>query len=74
MRKENYIIVKDRHPHFSEVLWDCSSELCVPASKGESLSSILAKFCTTITNMKNQIGQMQTRIDELEDRVEELEA
>ena len=59
--KKNYIIVKDRHPRISEVLNDCV-KLCVPASRDESLASILQKICAKITNnfiqLSNQIGDI----------------
>lgn len=47
--KKQYIIVKDRRPGFSEVLNDCAFPLCVPATKGESLGSVLSKMCGKIT-------------------------
>lgn len=60
--KKDYIIVKDRHPYISEVLWDCRSQLCVPAKKNEPLSSILQKLCSKINN---NFAQLTNRITEL---------
>jgi hypothetical protein len=73
MKKDTYIIVKDRHPHVSEVLWDCKGQLCIAASKNESLTSILMKLCTKITNLQSQITALQDTVAELEERVEILE-
>ena len=52
-QKQQYIVVKDRQPRFSEVLNDCSSNLCVPASKGEPLSSVLQKICAKIDGIES---------------------
>src|SRR5882672_7698159 len=48
--RDNFIIVKDRFPRISEVLNDCVN-LCVPASRDESLASILQKICTKINSV-----------------------
>lgn len=45
----NYIVVKDRFPTISDVKNDCTS-LCVPASRGESLASILQKICAKVNS------------------------
>jgi len=57
MHKKDYIIVKDRYPRVSEVLWDCKAQLCIPASKDEPLSSILTKLCSKINNNFTQLSQ-----------------
>lgn len=68
-KKKEYIIVKDRYPHVSEVLWDCRAELCVSAKKNEPLSSILQKLCSKIssnfTNLQNQIEELEGEIAEV---------
>ena len=51
-QKQQYIVVKDRQPRFSEVLNDCSNNLCVPVSKGESLGSVLQKICAKIDGIE----------------------
>lgn len=62
-KKKNYIIVKDRHPYVSEVLWDCRTDLCVPARKNEPLSSILQKLCNKISSNFGQLSDMIADID-----------
>lgn len=71
--KKEFIIVKDRHPHVSEVLWDCKAQLCISASKNESLTSLLQKLCTKIANLQTQITELKGQIGTLEDRIEVLE-
>lgn len=61
-QKKDYIIVKDRHPRFSEVLNDCIS-LCVPTSKNEPLSSVLQKICGKITQNYTSLSQQIEDID-----------
>src|SRR5688572_7030477 len=67
--KKDYIIVKDRHPRFSEVLNDCCVPLCVPAGKNEPLSSVLQKICGKITT---NYTTLTTRISELETEVGDI--
>lgn len=57
-QNKEYIIVKDRHPRFSEVLNDCIT-LCVPTSKNEPLSSVLQKICTKITNLESRVKELE---------------
>lgn len=54
-QKQQYIVVKDRNPRFSEVLNDCSNNLCVSTSKGESLSSVLQKICAKIEGLNSPV-------------------
>lgn len=61
-KEKNYIIVKDRHPRISEVLNDCVN-LCVPASRNESLASILQKICSRISSNYTELQQL---IEEVE--------
>lgn len=63
--KKDYIIVKDRHPRISEVLNDCV-KLCVPASNGEPLSSILQKICGKITGVITQVSALEVEVDALQ--------
>lgn len=74
MYNKEFIIVKDRHPRFSEVLNDCCVSLCVPANQNESLASILVKLCSKITALESRVTEMETTIEDLEARIEELEA
>jgi hypothetical protein len=67
--KKDYIIVKDRHPRISEVKNDCVN-LCVPASKGESLALILQKICSKFTNRDTQLTEL---IETLQTEIELLE-
>ncbi len=73
-QRKEFILIKDRYPRVSDVLWDCTAQLCVPASKNECLTSILVKLCGKITSLQTQITTLQATIGELEDRIEQLEA
>jgi hypothetical protein len=68
-KDKNYIIVKDRHPRISEVKNDCVN-LCVPASKGESLALILQKICSKFTTRDTELT---TLIETLQTEIELLE-
>ena len=72
-KKKDYIIVKDRHPRFSEVLNDCIS-LCVPTSKNEPLSSVLQKICSEITSLRSKVSALETQVADLQEQVDQLSA
>jgi len=72
MHKKDYIIVKDRHPGFSEVLNDCCTSLCVPVGKNEPLSSVLQKLCAKITNLATRVKQLEDTVEALQTQIDEL--
>jgi hypothetical protein len=60
-----YIVRRDRGIRISEILNDCV-QLCVPASRNESLGSILQKICAKI--VANQAA-LTTSITALQEQV-----